>query len=109
MTFAGGVRAVEGAQMKTNLLSKSVPRVEIDQRSREARLRIERIERLLLPRAAVTHSQLRSLRARPRQLSEARRPPIAQRPPASANLPLAVSIVGAELATLRDERLPVRC
>jgi hypothetical protein len=69
--FAGGVRAVEGAKMKNepNLLSKSVPRVELDQRSREARLRIERIERLLVPRAAVTHSRLRSLRARPHQLS----------------------------------------
>ena len=54
---------------KPNLLSKSVPRVELDQRSREARLRIERIERLLVPRAAVTHSRLRSLRARPHQLS----------------------------------------
>ena len=77
---------VEGAKMTTKLLTKSVPRVEIDQRSREARLRIERIERLLVPRAAVTHSQLRSLRARPHQLSRhARRPPIAQQPPASAN------------------------
>jgi hypothetical protein len=78
--------------MTTNLLSKSVPRVEIDQRSREARLRIERIERLLVPRAAVTHSRLRSLRARPRQpRRHALRLPIAQQPPASANLPLAVS------------------
>ena len=51
---------------KPNLLSKSVPRVELDQRSREARLRIERIERLLMP-------------------------PIAQQPPASANLLLAAS------------------
>ena len=67
--FAGGVRAVEGAKMTTNLLSKSVPRVDIDQRSREARLRIERIERLLVPRAAVTHSRLRSLQAKPHQLS----------------------------------------
>src|SRR2546429_9929324 len=91
--FAGGVRAVEGAKMKNepNLLSKSVPRVEIDQRSREARLRIERIERLLVPRGAVTHSRIRSLRARLHQLSDVRRPPIAQRPPASASLPLAVS------------------
>ena len=91
LAFAGGVRAVEGAKMTTKLLSKSVPRVEIDQRSREARLRIERIERLLVPRAAVTHSRIRSLRARPHQLSHGRRPPIAQRPPASASLPLAVS------------------
>jgi hypothetical protein len=50
--------------MRTNLLSKSVPRVELDQRSREARLRIARIERLLVPRAA-------------------RGPPNAQRPPPS--------------------------
>jgi hypothetical protein len=51
---------------KPNLLSKSVPRVELDQRSREARLRIERIERLLTP-------------------------PIARRPPPSANFLLATS------------------
>ena len=69
LAFAGGVRAVEGAKMTANLLSKSVPRVDIDQRSREARLRIERIERLLVPRAAVTHSRLRSVRDRRHQLS----------------------------------------
>src|SRR5256885_6888494 len=48
-----------GAKMKykPNLLSKSVPRIALDQRSREARLRIERIERLLVPRAAVTRSE----------------------------------------------------
>ena len=44
--------------MKTNLLGKSVPRVELDQRSRTARLRLERIDRLP---AAVTHSRLRRL------------------------------------------------
>ena len=34
--------------------NKSVPRVELDQRARDARLRLERVERLLAPRAAVT-------------------------------------------------------
>jgi hypothetical protein len=43
---------------RNNLWSQSVPKVELDQRSREARLRLERIERLLIPRAAVTHSRL---------------------------------------------------
>ena len=33
--------------------SRSLSRVELDQRSREARLRLERIERLLISRAAV--------------------------------------------------------
>jgi hypothetical protein len=47
--------------MRTNLWSKSVPRVELDQRSRTARLRIERIDRLLIRPAAVTHSRLRRL------------------------------------------------
>jgi hypothetical protein len=47
--------------MKTILWSKSVPRVELDQRSRAARLRLERIDRLLLPPAAVTQSRLRRL------------------------------------------------
>ena len=44
---------------RTNLWSQSVPRVELDQRSREARLRLQRIERLLIPRAAVRQSRLR--------------------------------------------------
>jgi hypothetical protein len=57
----GSVRAMEGAMPRTNLWSQSVPRVELDQRSREARLRLERIERLFVPRAAVTHSRLRRL------------------------------------------------
>jgi hypothetical protein len=52
---------MEGAMPRTNLWSQSVPRVELDQRSREARLRLEQIERLLIPRAAVTHSRLRRL------------------------------------------------
>ena len=43
---------------RNNLWSPSLPKVELDQRSREARLRLERIERLLIPRAAVTHSRL---------------------------------------------------
>jgi hypothetical protein len=47
--------------MRTNLWSKSVPLVELDQRSRAARLRLERIDRLLIPPAAVTHSRLRRL------------------------------------------------
>ena len=45
--------------MKAILGNKSAPRVEIDQRVREARLRLERIERMLVPRAAVTASRLR--------------------------------------------------
>jgi hypothetical protein len=39
---------------RPNLWSKSVPRVELDHRAREARDRLVRIERLLLPRAAGT-------------------------------------------------------
>ena len=44
---------------KVILGNKSVPRVEIDQRVRDARLRLEQIERLLVPRSAVTASRLR--------------------------------------------------
>ena len=40
---------MEGAISRTNLWSQSVPRVELGQRSREARLRLERIERQPLP------------------------------------------------------------
>jgi hypothetical protein len=46
--------------IRTNLWSKSVPRIELDQRSRAARLRRERIDRLLPP-VAVTQSRLRRL------------------------------------------------
>jgi len=59
--FAGSVRAGEGAMMRTSLWRKSVPRVELDQRSRAARLRLERIDRLLIPPAAVTRSPLKRL------------------------------------------------
>ena len=44
--------------MRTSLWSESVLRVELDQRSRTAILWIERIDRLLIPRAAVTQSRL---------------------------------------------------
>jgi hypothetical protein len=50
---------MEGAMPRINLWSQSVPRVELDQRSREARLQLERIERLPLSRIAVTESWLR--------------------------------------------------
>ena len=37
--------------LKVDLWNKSVPRVELDQRARDARLQLERIERLLVPAA----------------------------------------------------------
>ena len=37
---------------RPNLCSNSVPRVELDHRARDARLRLVRIERLLVPRTA---------------------------------------------------------
>jgi len=46
---------MEGVVSRTNLWSHSVPRAELDQRSREASLRLEEIERLLKPRTRVTH------------------------------------------------------
>ena len=44
---------------RTNLWSQSVPRVELDQRSREARLRLERIEQQPFLCAVATRSRLR--------------------------------------------------
>jgi len=55
----GGVRAMKGAMLKAILCNKSASWVEIDQRPRDARLRLEQIERLLVPRAAVTALWLR--------------------------------------------------
>jgi hypothetical protein len=46
---------------KTNLWDRSVPRVELDRRSREARLRFERIDQLFIVCATVTPSRLRRL------------------------------------------------
>lgn len=42
-----------------DLLEQSLPRVELDQRSREARLRLEQVERLLLVRRLPKPSLLR--------------------------------------------------
>jgi hypothetical protein len=47
--------------LKAELWNKSVSRVELDQRARDARVRLERIERQLVLRAASTHSSLRWL------------------------------------------------
>jgi len=47
---------MEGAMPSINLWSRSVSRVELDQRSREARLRLERLEPLVVLRAIVAHS-----------------------------------------------------
>ena len=46
---------------RTNLWDRSMPRVELDRRSREARLRFERIDQLFIVRATVTPSRLRRL------------------------------------------------
>jgi hypothetical protein len=46
---------------RNNLPIRDVSRVELDQRAREARLRLERVERLLLPRPAVRHHWFRWL------------------------------------------------
>src|SRR5215467_10547959 len=46
---------------KTNMSSQSVSRIEIDQRSREARLRFERTDLLFVLSTTVTHSWLRGL------------------------------------------------
>ena len=47
-----GIRASEGIMFRRNLWNKSVPRVELDQRARDARLRLDQIERLAVPPAA---------------------------------------------------------
>ena len=44
--------------LKAILCNKSASRGEIDQRARDARLRLEQMERLLVSRAAVTVSSL---------------------------------------------------
>jgi hypothetical protein len=44
------MRAMEGIMPRKNLWNANLPRVELDQRVRDARLRLERIERLLVPR-----------------------------------------------------------
>ena len=46
---------------RTNLWSQSVSRIEIDQRSREARLRFERTDLRFVLSTTVTHSWLRGL------------------------------------------------
>src|SRR5215471_1543490 len=58
---SGTDRAMGGVMPRSNLWSQSVPRIELDQRSREARLRFERIDRVFILRATVTHSRLRRL------------------------------------------------
>ena len=56
----GGER-MESAMRSINFWSRSLSRVELDQRSRKARLRFERIERLLVSDAAERQPRLRRL------------------------------------------------
>jgi hypothetical protein len=51
----------ETVMPKTNLWSQSITRAEIDQRSRAARLRFERIDQLFIVRPTMTHFRLRRL------------------------------------------------
>jgi hypothetical protein len=50
---------VAAAMPSVKFWSRSLSRVEIDQRSREALLQLDRMERLLIWRAAVRQSRLR--------------------------------------------------
>jgi hypothetical protein len=52
---------MEGAMPKVKLWNNAVPRVELDQRARDARLRLERLERLLVPHHVVAASWLRKV------------------------------------------------
>ena len=52
---------MESAMLKGNFPMRNVPRVELDQRAREARLRLERVERLLVPHPAARYQWLRWL------------------------------------------------
>ena len=45
--------------LSANLWNKSAQRAELDQRAREARLRLEHLERLLISQAAVRRDRLR--------------------------------------------------
>jgi hypothetical protein len=54
-------RCIGSVMSRTNLWSQSVSRIDIDQRSREARLRFEQTDRLFVLSATVTHSWLRRL------------------------------------------------
>src|SRR5215472_10374574 len=81
----GSIRAMEGAMSKVNW-SRNVPRIELDQRSREARLRLEEIERLVVskPRPARLRRifyvlRIRSSRGAPQQ--NRRREPLSDRRP----------------------------
>jgi hypothetical protein len=103
--------------MRANLWNKSVSRVELDQRARDARLRLERIERLLVLRAAVTDSWLRRLlylcsggifasASRTRGPPSVRRPSRMRRQYMTAGLKSAVRSVARQTfrsATLLDE------
>src|SRR5437763_16466400 len=51
----------EDAMARTNIWNKSVPRVELDQRARDAGVRLVQIERLIVPRASVAGVWLRPL------------------------------------------------
>ena len=54
---------------RINLWSQSAPRAEIDQRSREARLRFERTDEFFIVRRTVTRSRLRRLPCRGQQIA----------------------------------------
>ena len=56
---ARGTSAPWRALCRTNLWNDCASRATLDQRAREAYLQLERIERLFVPYAAVTHSWLK--------------------------------------------------
>jgi hypothetical protein len=53
--------AVESVMPKANVLENSVSRAELDERARETRLRLEKLELLLLAHAPMSASWLRQI------------------------------------------------
>jgi len=56
---SGGILLMEGAMPRMNVWGRSLPRIELDQRSRDARLRLEQLERLFISLAAMRQRQAR--------------------------------------------------
>jgi hypothetical protein len=68
-----GIRALEGIMLSKNLWNKSVPRIELDQRARDARLRLDQIERLAVPPTAEMSGSFGPRSINPATSSEAKR------------------------------------
>ena len=104
--MVGSMRAMEGVMPRANLWNNGAPRVELDERARDARLRLERVERLFAPHTRAPEYWLRRILVCLSFFGGGSRGDRGRRPPSSRRRDRTPQIDQVRLATCGSFRRP---